>query len=375
MGDGAGVSLVECVKRNVPRVSDRVAEVSRMYDMPLEAAAAHTVRGEVPGPGQRWGIGAIVGPSGSGKSVIARRAFGARVVRLRPWPRRRAVLDGFADHPLERITATLTAVGLGSPPAWLRAYRQLSTGERFRCDLARALLESGDPVVFDEFGCPVDRQARQMAASAIARGVRGGTLSRRFVAVTCHEDVLPWLAPDWVLDMATGELSWGWVHRRAPFELEITRCAMAAWSVFEPHHYLSSRVHPAARCYAAWWQDQPVAFCATLNQAGVRRMRRISRLVVLPRFQGLGIGRRMADSIAAMEAAEGFRIRLVTGHQVFASALTRHPRWQMAAIDRRRRPHRGALAGGQDSQGRQRMQFSFEWQPALPTANGQKGEQ
>ena len=375
MGDGAGVSLVECVKRNVPRVSDRVAEVLRMYDMPLEAAAAHKVRGEVPGPGQRWGIGAIVGPSGSGKSVIARRAFGKSVARLRPWPRRRAILDGFADHPLERITATLTAVGLGSPPAWLRTYRQLSAGEKFRCDLARALLESGDPVVFDEFGCPVDRQTRQMAASAIARGVRSGVISRRFVAVTCHEDVLAWLEPDWVLNMATGELSWGWVQCRAPFELAITRCDMAAWSLFEPHHYLSRRMHPAARCYAAWWRDQPVAFCATLNQAGVRRMRRISRLVVRPLFQGLGIGRRMAGSIAAMEAGEGFRIRLVTGHRVFAVALQRHPRWRLAAIDRRRRPHRGALAGREDRQGRQRMQFSFEWQSALPVANAQEGEQ
>jgi nicotinate (nicotinamide) nucleotide adenylyltransferase len=38
-----------------------------------------------------------------------------------------------------QIPWVLTSVGFGSPPAWLRPYDVLSGGERFRCDLARAL--------------------------------------------------------------------------------------------------------------------------------------------------------------------------------------------------------------------------------------------
>ena len=39
------------------------------------------------------------------------------------------------------VTAALSAVGLGSVPSWLRPYAALSTGEKFRADLARVLCE------------------------------------------------------------------------------------------------------------------------------------------------------------------------------------------------------------------------------------------
>ncbi|MEP6900292.1 MAG: hypothetical protein ABJA66_01000, partial [Actinomycetota bacterium] len=45
---------------------------------------------------------------------------------------------------LLEITTTLTAVGLASPPSWLKPYPVLSNGEKFRCDLAMALLQSAE---------------------------------------------------------------------------------------------------------------------------------------------------------------------------------------------------------------------------------------
>ena len=91
-----------------------------------------------------WRIGLIVGPSGSGKSTIARRLFGDRLYENAPWPEDRAVVDCLGDRPIKEIIGLLTAVGFSSPPNWVKPYRVLSNGERFRCDLARALLEAGE---------------------------------------------------------------------------------------------------------------------------------------------------------------------------------------------------------------------------------------
>lgn len=116
--------------------SFRVQQVAGLFDVPLSGKAQATFAVEVPGADEAWQIGLIVGPSGSGKTSIARRAFGPSLVESRPWPDDRAVIDCFGDLPVRDITSLLTAVGFGSPPAWVKPYAVLSGGEKFRCDLA-----------------------------------------------------------------------------------------------------------------------------------------------------------------------------------------------------------------------------------------------
>src|SRR5580704_2497052 len=121
--------------------SFRVQQVAGMFDVPLSEKLTQRFAVEVPDlnaePG--WRIGLIVGPSGSGKTTVARRLFGSRLVEHQSWPENRAVVDCFGDRPIREITGLLTAVGFSSPPSWIKPYNVLSGGERFRCDLARAL--------------------------------------------------------------------------------------------------------------------------------------------------------------------------------------------------------------------------------------------
>jgi ABC-type ATPase with predicted acetyltransferase domain len=77
----------------------------------------------------------------------------------------------------------------------------LSNGERFRVDLARRLLELPDPIVVDEFTSVVDRQVAKIGAHAVQKFVRKH--NRRFVAATCHYDVVEWLQPDWIFSLRT----------------------------------------------------------------------------------------------------------------------------------------------------------------------------
>jgi ABC-type ATPase with predicted acetyltransferase domain len=188
-------AVVECPVHD----SFRVRQVAGMFDVPLAAKCQARFSVEMPDLSDAWEIGAIVGPSGSGKTTIARAAYGNALYRGHDWPADRAVIDCFGEHATKRITQMLTAVGFSSPPAWVKPYRVLSNGERFRCDLARALLCGGPLVVFDEFTSVVDRTVAQIGSAAVARAIRRaqkpgsekpgvskkpGFYAPRFVAVT-----------------------------------------------------------------------------------------------------------------------------------------------------------------------------------------------
>ena len=305
-----------------------------MFDVPISERAQRRIEFEGPDLDEPWQIGLITGPSGSGKSTVARRLFPESVAEGSPWPGERAVIDGFGGQSIREITAALTAVGFSSPPSWIRPFRTLSTGEQFRCNLARALLTEGEaPVVFDEFTSVVDRTVARVGSAAVAKAIRSGRLTRRFVAVTCHYDVAEWLAPDWILDMATGESSRRRL-RRPEIELSVFRCRRDLWRLFAPHHYLSGGLNPVAQCFVGVWNDQPVAFCATIPLIGRAGFRRVTRLVTLPDYQGVGIGSGLLDTVADFHRGEGHRVGITTSHPAMVAHLKRCKSWRATDVKR-----------------------------------------
>jgi GNAT superfamily N-acetyltransferase len=331
--------------------SFRVQQVAGMFDVPLTEKATERFEVELPTDSTDWQIGLVVGPSGSGKSTIARHAFASELYQASEWPADRAVIDCFGDLPVRSVVELFTAVGFGSPPSWVKPYQVLSCGERFRCDLARALgrvegsgsrvegLKTLNPqpstlnplVVYDEFTSVVDRTVAKVSSAAIAKGIRRGHLPCRFVAVTCHYDVAEWLEPDWVLDMATCQLSRRRL-RRPTIELAIHRCRVAAWELFRRHHYLTNRIAPQARCYLTTWEDVPVNFCATLPVITKRNHRRFTRIVTLPDFQGLGIGMRAVAAVAELHRAEGHRINVTSSHPSLIRHCRQSPLWKAVTV-------------------------------------------
>ena len=72
-----------------------------------------------------------------------------------------------------------------------------------RVDIARALCLNQNLLVFDEFTSVVDREIAKVSAFAISKAVRRS--KKKFIAVTCHYDVVDWLEPDWVFCTDTME--------------------------------------------------------------------------------------------------------------------------------------------------------------------------
>jgi GNAT superfamily N-acetyltransferase len=74
--------------------------------------------------------------------------------------------------------------------------------------------------------------------------------------------------------------------------------------MFRQYHYLSGSLASTARCYAAVYEDRPIAFIAVVHARMRTRYYRVSRLVVLPDYQGVGVGKRLLNFIAELYTSQ-----------------------------------------------------------------------
>lgn len=311
--------------------SCRAACVRSLYNVDTPA---FSLQAELPLEAEPWQVGLIVGPSGSGKSSLGQRLWGPDAVyNGGAWPLDAPIVDAIAPGgKWEDVTTALSAVGLGNVPAWLRPYSVLSTGEKFRADLARIISEAPARVVVDEFTSVVDRQIAQVGAAAFAKAWRG--TEGQAVLLSCHYDIVDWLAPDWVFDTATGHFEWTRGRLRRPeIRMDIYQTDWRYWPYFAPHHYLNPPNAVAAFCYVAFVGDKPVAHIAMTTRPGLVEAR-TCRYVILPEWQGIGVGLAFLHAVCDLWRAGknkyGLPMRSLvnTSHPGLAGALRRHPKWR-----------------------------------------------
>jgi GNAT superfamily N-acetyltransferase len=102
--------------------------------------------------------------------------------------------------------------------------------------------------------------------------------------------------------------------------------------MFERHHYLSGSLSKSARCYVAVWNDQPVAFCAVIPLIGRRNHWRITRLVTLPDYQGIGIGMRVAEAVAAEYQRQSLRMNITSSHPALIAHCCKSGNWRTVRV-------------------------------------------
>lgn len=315
--------------------SFRVEQVRGMFDVPSATVVRHEWRVNLPIEEREWQIGLIVGPSGSGKTTVGRRLFpDALFHEGYKWPAEAAIVDGFpADADGASITQSLSSVGFSSPPHWLKRYSHLSNGQKFRCELARLMMENAETVVFDEFTSVIDRDAAMVSSSAIAKALRRRKRPR-LVALSCHFDIADWLNPDWIFNVATGDFSWRSLQQRPAIELRIHKASTSAWKLFRGHHYLTADIHKGAQCFVVTWRETPVAFTSYIHfvHPKVRNAKREHRTVVLPDYQGAGIGNAVSEWLGGHLKALGWRFQSTTSHPAMIQHRHGSAKWRMYRI-------------------------------------------
>lgn len=330
----------DIVRQSKPKETFRVKSIIGKFDLQQSEAIEH-FKGSIDLP-EKWNIGLIVGHSGTGKSTIANELFGDHIIKGFEYTHDNILDDMPKDVEVNEIAKTLTAVGFSSPPSWLKPYHVLSNGEKMRCDIARAILTyKKEMFVFDEFTSVVDRTVAQVSSFAIQKAIRrnGG----QFVAVTCHEDVQEWLMPDWVFDTNKMEFRLLDIEEqkknRPVLQISIfkTKQKDRFWNMFRKYHYLNHSFNKSAHVFVGVLNGNVCSFTAVLPfpHPVKKNTWKEHRTVVLPDYQGVGIGSAFTDSIAQIFVNEGKSFITTTSNPALIGSRVRSKKWITTHIGRK----------------------------------------
>lgn len=97
-------------------------------------------------------------------------------------------------------------------------------------------------------------------------------------------------------------------------------------------------------------------------------VRRVHRFVVLPDYQGIGIGMKFIDRVAQMIRERGERLNLTTTTPALKHALVKDPRWSLARYGRAEANRHTAaeakyMASLMKSTSMNRVTYSFYYEP------------
>jgi ABC-type polar amino acid transport system ATPase subunit/GNAT superfamily N-acetyltransferase len=352
----------DIVKEVRPSKTFRVASVIGKFDLQSENIVEH-FKGDIDIPDE-WRVGLIVGKSGTGKTTIAKQLFEDAYITSYDYSAETVLDDMPKECSVEQITSAFNSVGFSSPPSWLKPYSVLSNGQKMRVDLARAILEDNELFVFDEFTSVVDRNVAQIGSFAMQKAIR--KTNKKFIAVTCHFDVQDWLLPDWVFntDTMTFQSFEGQKKNRPEIEFEIYQTGdKSIWKMFAKHHYLSHTHNNAANVFIAMVNGEVAGFLSVLHlpHPKAKTIKKVHRLVILPDYQGAGIGIKFLNEIGKVYKRDKWRYTIVTSSPSLINALKKSNLWACKHLGRMY-AKTGILHGSNDNNqnSKNRITASFE---------------
>lgn len=136
---------------------------------------------------------------------------------------------------------------------------------------------------------------------------------------------------------------------RPNIELTVKRVEPRVWSIFKDHHYLTQELNKSCKCLVFEWNGVPVGFCGILNtpRRGIPYGCSISRLVVLPDFQGLGLSTIIFNFCGGIVKSlstetDEYRLYIKTAHRKFGEALSRNQKVRGTSFDGKGRDEKAA---------------------------------
>lgn len=274
------------------------------------------------------GLILIKGTSGSGKSTILRN-YGLENCYF---DNSKSIIDNFSSH--ERGEELLIACGLRSIPTWRRSLNNLSNGEAHRAICAKTLDEGKD--YLDEFTSVVDRFTAKSLSVAMRRFYNNSDMTRLIIA-TCHDDVEEWLCPDHIYDTDLREWLTRGSLRHPRIKIDLQPCETEkVWLLFKKHHYLTGKINKSANSWVACVDGKPVGFTSIIAfpNGNFKDGWREHRTVVLPEFQGLGIGNSISESVAEEVVSSGGRFFSKTSHPSMGEHREKSDKWKPTSKNR-----------------------------------------
>lgn len=114
------------------------------------------------------------------------------------------------------------------------------------------------------------------------------------------------------------------------------RCDSGEWAKFKRYHYLTAELPHQSICYGCYDKNKIVGFIAVIHfpHPQNKRIKTISRLCVLPDYQGCGIGKKFLTEVAKIYAAKGYEVKITTSAKNLIIALNKDINWALVRYSR-----------------------------------------
>jgi len=282
-----------------------------------------------------WNIGVIVGNSGSGKTSILKQLG---EIKTPTFDENKPLISNFSWLSPNDATHLLTSIGLSSVPTWLRPFKVLSNGEQYRAMLAYSVssAKDGDIILVDEYTSVVDRDVAKAMSFALQKYIR--RTNKQIILASCHYDILDWLMPDWTCSPQKGGAlekgEWLW-QGRPKIKLQVSRVEPKTWDFFKKHHYLTEEVNKSCKFLLFEWNNKPIGIIALINQpnkGGRASAMGISRIVILPDYQGMGLGVKICEFSSAILIDNGAsNVYIKTVNPALGEYMSKSKKWKPTA--------------------------------------------
>ena len=132
--------------------------------------------------------------------------------------------------------------------------------------------------------------------------------------------------------------------------------------MFAKYHYLSGEHNNAAKAYVATVNGEMCAFISIQHfpHGTAKNIKRVHRLVTIPDYQGIGVGKLILNEVGKIYRAQRFRYRITTSHPKLIRSLNKDPLWVTCRTGRMGRTGRTGRTDLDRTLSRNRITASFE---------------
>ena len=96
----------------------------------------------------------------------------------------------------------------------------------------------------------------------------------------------------------------------------------------------------SAKCFGLYDKDKIIGFIGVMHFPHPKnsKIKRVTRLVILPDYQGIGLGTKFLNFIADFYTKQGFDFRIVTSAKNLIYALNRNKKWSLQRYEKGKMP-------------------------------------
>lgn len=96
----------------------------------------------------------------------------------------------------------------------------------------------------------------------------------------------------------------------------------------------------APNCWGLYDNNKIIGFCGVLHQPSAHnsKIKRVSRLVILPDYQGIGLGKQFLSTIAEYYYSQGYDFEIITSAKNLIHALYKDKNWNMQRLSKEKTP-------------------------------------